>query len=457
MADSFNQSPGSVRLPFPKTRSLVVALFLLSAFLLSACAATNVNVALPFVALENQIAAQTRTSHLATQPVELPIERASDRPQASFVEHLPSVTTQAADAVSQTLHLPLVSAQVALSTRLGFGSTAGSLANYPEIESLRTGWYLNWNTQKVPVRPAGIEFAQMIRVHQDLECPVGTTPDRIACPYTVPHSYTYHPNAATITGVAVANPGALWLLGNEMDRMDWFGSNQDEMLPEVYAVAYHELYTLIKGADPLARIAIGGVVQPTPLRLEYLAKVWDTYQQTYGQPMPVDVWNIHAFILREKLNEWGASIPPGSTATVGEHNGPNFQHIDMTIFDKQIRAFRQWMKDRGQQEKPLIVTEYGVLYHNSMMGLPNDDAQTPINFMIATFDYFLNEADCSLGYSADDCRLVQRWVWFSVDHKVDFNEYHYLFDPDTKEITLTGKAFRDYSLRNLNQLSKSPY
>lgn len=370
---------------------------------------------------------------------------------------LPEVT---APSTPSPLYLPLISLQVPLSTRLGFGATRASIQQYPEIASLRAGWYLDWRARVNPERPNGMEYAQMIRVHQDLECPIGTTPDRVACPYTVPHSYSYSPNASTIQSIARANPGSLWLLGNEMDRMDWFGSNQDEMLPELYAVAYHELYTLIKGTDPSARIAIGGVVQPTPLRLEYLTKVWDTYQQTYGEPMPVDVWNIHAFILREKRNEWGADIPPGSSATVGKYDFgplPHPQHIDMTIFDEQIRAFRQWMKDRGQQEKPLIVTEYGVLYHNSMLGVSDGDSQTLINFMTATFDYFLNTADCSLGFSSDGCRLVQRWVWFSLDYKQDFNIYHYMFDPDTKEITDTGKAFREYSLQQLSQLTKKPY
>ena len=33
--------------------------------------------------------------------------------------------------------------------------------------------------------------------------------------------------------------------------------------------------------------------------------------------------------------------------------------------------------------------------------------------MIQTFDYFLNTKDCNLGYAADQCRLVQRWNWYS--------------------------------------------
>ncbi|MFZ1754012.1 MAG: hypothetical protein WBO46_07265 [Caldilineaceae bacterium] len=407
--------------------------------------------------LSAEASGKSRNENLPVWEMEVPGAESTE--PSSTTVNLPVVS---ADPVSttNTLFIPLVSRQVQLSTRLGFGQTQGMITRYPEIESLRAGWYLNWSANLVPVRPAGMEYAQMIRLHQDLECPNGTNPDRIVCPYTVPYSYTYRPSATEIAANAAANPGSLWLLGNEMDRMDWFGSQQDEMLPELYAVAYHELYTLIKDADPLAKVAIGGIVQPTPLRLEYLTKVWDTYQLLYGVAMPVDVWNTHAFILREKLDEWGASIPPGSTAIVGEYDFgplPHPQHIDMTIFDKQIRDFRRWMKERGQQEKPLIITEYGVLYHNWMLGIPDEDSQTPINFMLDTFDYFLNTADCSLGYTADDCRLVQRWVWFSLDYKIDFNKYHYLFDPDTLEITATGKAFREYSLQHMSQLSKKPY
>lgn len=376
------------------------------------------------------------------------------------VANLSQVEIDSGVTTSATTHLPMVSYMQQLSTRLGAAELMKSIDYYPEVGSLRMGWYLDWKTTLNPPRPNGMEYAQMIRVHQNIECPVGTTPDRVLCPYSVPHSYSYRPDATTIAQIAKANPGSLWLLGNEMDRMDWFGSNQDEMLPEVYAVAFHELQGLIRAADPTAKIAIGGIVQPSPLRLEYLTKVWDTYQQTYGQPMPVDVWNTHAFILREKKDDWGASIPPGSAATVGAHDYgplPHPQHVDINIFDQQIRAYRQWMKDHGQQEKPLIVTEFGVLYKNWMLGIPDNDNQTTIDFMLATFNYLLNTADCSLGYTADSCRLVQRWVWFSMDYNLDFNEFHYLFDPITKQITDTGRAFRDYSLQNIDALSRKPY
>jgi hypothetical protein len=232
-----------------------------------------------------------------------------------------------------------------------------------------------------------------------------------------------------------------------MDRRDWRnGGAQDEMLPELYARAYHDLYTFIKGVDPRARIAIGGVIQATPLRLEYLTKAWDEYQRLYGKPMPVDVWNVHNFILKEDINDFGASIPPGSTATRGwfPPNPPgDWSHFDLTIFRQQIIAFRQWMKDRGQQNKPLIVSEYGILYYH-LQGM--EEPQTVHDFMLGTFDIFMNLKDCNLGLPSDNCRLVQRWAWYSLDDPGEgFNKYGALFDDDTGQISSTGVKFREYA------------
>jgi len=190
------------------------------------------------------------------------------------------------------------------------------------------------------------------------------------------------------------------------------------------------------------------------LRLEYLTKVWDAYQKQFGTPMPVDVWNVHNFIFKENTDDFGASIPPGSTAKTGvlypaEVGGDGTQG-SMAIFDQQIRAFRTWMKDRGQHDKPLIVSEYGVIYAD----IP--EADTPLkvqDFVIKTFEYFLNTEDCDLGYTADNCRLVQRWSWYSFNDNGQsngFNPYANLFDPMTFQLTSTGLRFREYSLNNLD-------
>jgi hypothetical protein len=317
-----------------------------------------------------------------------------------------------------------------------------------------------------------MEYVQTVRIHQKLKCGMIHDADHLACPYAQPLGYTYFPEQATLLAAVSANPGSLWLIGNEMDRIDWaycvqWDGNfckqvgydgQDETLPETYAVAYHDLHDLIKQADPTAKIAIGGVIQATPLRLAYLTKIWDSYQTQYGTTMPVDVWNVHNFIIQEKAHEYGADIPPGIDATEGEYINALKTHIDMTIFAKQIYAFRQWMKERGQQNKPLIISEYGVLYSNTLIGSGPGDPQIVQNFMLGTFDYFLNTKDCAVGLLADDCRLVQRWNWYSLeDVSGTFNPYGRLFDPQSFQMTATGEKFRTYSLQNLELLSNRGY
>jgi hypothetical protein len=362
-------------------------------------------------------------------------------------------------ALTPQLYLPSIfRGHGILAYRLGYCSTKGPIDRYPRIDQLRAGWYVNFGVQTNPVRPQAMEYVQTVRIHQLTECWPTRTRDRSssACPYTLPYSYTLvNPeNTSQLVTAVQANPGSLWLIGNEMDRYDWDGKGQDEMLPEVYAQAYHDLYYLIKGTDPTAQIAIGGVIQATPARLEYLTKVWDTYQAHWGV-MPVDVWNVHNFIFKEKCDDFGADIPPGCTDAVCTRNEKgeicygkiysDSKHNSLGIFDQQIRAFRQWMKDRGQQNKPLIVSEYGIAYYHAGM----EDPDLVQDFVLATFDYFMNTKDCNLGYPADECRLVQRWAWYSLDHNININKYSYLIDPDTLHKTPTGDVFANYAQNHL--------
>ena len=119
----------------------------------------------------------------------------------------------------------------------------------------------------------------------------------------------------------------------------------------------------------------------------------------------------------------------------------------MAIFQAQIVAFRQWMKEHGQQNKPLVVSEYGVLFSNELIGSSCTALGTACvqDFMVATFDFFATAADCSLGYGADGCKLVQQWNWYSLDDTWgSFNPHSRLFDPETGKITATGVLFREY-------------
>jgi hypothetical protein len=290
--------------------------------------------------------------------------------------------------------------------RWGIGVAIGPISRY-DIAELSLGWYLDWRAALDPPKPGGIEYVQMVRLKSgDLQ-----------------------PDEATLARIAQADPGSIWMIGNEPD-VKW----QDDVVPAAYARLYHRAYVAIKGADPTAQVAIGGVSQPTPLRLRYLEQVLEAYQQQNHQEMPVDVWNVHNFILREERGSWGVDIPPGLT----DDSGMFYQVEDsgnLDLFRRQMVEFRKWMAARGFQNRPLIVSEYGI-------PMPEDYGFPPervLSFLIGTFDFFLAATDPALGYPADDYKLVQRWCWYSLDDTT--YPTGRLFDPQTGEISDTGKGF----------------
>lgn len=314
--------------------------------------------------------------------------------------------------------------------RFGIGASS-DIARF-SISQLRIGWYTNWGAALRPSRPGGIEYLQMVRLTQ-----TGTD------------SYMAVPQGSTLLAIIAANPGAQWVIGNEPDRRSW----QDSIEPHVYARAYHDLYFQIKTADPTARIVAGSIVQPTPLRLQYLDLILDNYRSRYGEQMPVDVWNIHAFILNERSctyfpeDCWGADIPPGMDVREGERFSID-DNDNIGIFKRFILGFRRWMADRGYQEHPLIITEYGVL-------MPQEYGFSPARvnaYMNATFDY-LSSAIGPTGYPADKNRLVQSWAWYSLTDQT-FNGW--LYDASTGERTVYGDNFAAYTSKIVASVNLMP-
>lgn len=295
--------------------------------------------------------------------------------------------------------------------RWGVGVARGPISRY-DVDPLRLGWYLDWATQINPPRPGGVTYAQMIWLSEGV----------------------LQPNAEEIAAIAQANPGSLWLVGNEPDVI-W----QDNTIPTTYAQLYHDAYTAIKGADPTAKVAIGGVSQPTPLRLRYLDAILEAYRHQFDAEMPVDVWNAHNFILQEKRGSWGVDIPPGLPDDQGMlYEVDDSDHLD--IFRQQIMDLRRWMARRGYQDAPLIVSEYGIL-------MPEDYGFPPervVAFMTGTFEFLLTATDPTLGYPADNYRLVQLWCWYSLDDSADHYPTGNLFDPQTGKMTTVGEAWAVY-------------
>lgn len=316
-------------------------------------------------------------------------------------------------------------APYSLRWRAGVGIPDGS-PFYFDWPAVRPGWYLNW----------GVNLRQAERLFGLWRQPSLALPDgRLVmefAPMVRMRSGQLHPSTGVLAELAAQNPGLTWLIGNEPD-VAW----QDNTTPEVYAIAYHRAYTAIKSGDPTAKVAIGGLSQITPLRLTYLTRMWDFHQKLYGAEMPVDIWNMHAFMLREERGNWGVNVPPGFVIELRGQLWDVEDHDDLTLVEQQVRAMRQWMAERGQQDKPLWITEYGIL-------MPEDygfDAERVIRFMLGSFELFLNLRDEKTGYAADDGRLVQRWNWYSTrDSRYSAGN---LFD-DYGRITPVGQAMFDF-------------
>ncbi len=309
--------------------------------------------------------------------------------------------------------------------RYGFVATSPTWRDDFDVAQLGAGWYVDANPPACATSPDGMDQALIIKVHTWLDTPGWPWLDKMI----------------------ENHPGALWLVGNEPDCI-----NQDNLLPEQYAHVYHDVYTGIKERDPTALVSPGGIVQPTPLRLQWLDRVLAEYTSVYTdtEAMPVDVWNIHNAILNEVNhlcdpdNAWGADIPPGIDACEGVLR--EMEDNDRTdIFEQQLWTFRKWMADRGYAGWPLIITEFGVL-------MPVD-ADRVNAFMDWTFDFLQTATSTDPpGDPEDGNRLVQRWAWFSLDNPpYDFNDPQpntfngNLFDPYTTEITGYGLNFKTHT------------
>jgi len=215
---------------------------------------------------------------------------------------------------------------------------------------------------------------------------------------------------------------------------------------------------MIKGADPTARVAVGGVTEPTPLRLEWLEQVLASYNTQFGVDMRshIDAWTIHIQITPERRGSWGAEIPVGLPDVVGETFGMTIGHYtanaDVNILKQLIYDFCEWLVDQGERDKELIISEYGVLFPSNMLDPQNpaNGDQMVIDFMTGSFDFFLSAKDSELGLATDEGRLVQRWLWFSLNEKpyhvdpaVGFNGSLFEWDDPTQP-TIFGVAYRDY-------------
>jgi hypothetical protein len=329
----------------------------------------------------------------------------------------------------------------ATDTACRFGITSVHGAAGYDIASLGVGSYLDWGAVTNPTLPDGVEYIRVLRLRDDV----------------------YPATLANLPGWVAANPGGVWVVGNEPDTTY---QQQDGILAEVYADRYYQLATIIRALDPTAKIGFGPIVQPTPIRIRYLERAWDRLVEDAGSQVAasnlIDIWTIHSFILNEQCGYWGTGVPPGFSC-----NDPDRVVISdfadtysIDIFQERVIDFRGWMASIGERDKPLWITEYGSLLPPvDPIGGPDyvnvSDADTAA-YMVQTFDFMLSATGEETGLPGDGNQLVQRWYWYSLNE----HRYNYggtLYNPDYPQyteygddvVTPVGEAFMAYQTANL--------
>ncbi len=334
------------------------------------------------------------------------------------------------------VHLPVVNTpQTITNCRYGATIRQKNIDGY-WLPTLGTGHYINFTTNRDDILPEETPFMFQIRVRQDREDGVYLPRVFFSPPLTMDED--------GLGPLVLANRGEVWLVGNEPDVAN---PVQDNIMPSTYAHAYHDVYHFIKDLDPTAQVAIGGLSMFTPGRRQYMDIVWNTYWKAFGTAMPVDIWNIHLYILSE-IRPWDGGHSDGKVALGTDpalaYKAPSgepphiecpkddvicrAEHDDIQMFKEQIIDLRQWMKEHKQQDKPLILTEFSLLYPfldyddpiNPSQCFLRDEfggcftQQRVSNFMRQTLDFLENGKDPDLGYPEDDYRLVQQWTWYSM-------------------------------------------
>ncbi len=315
-----------------------------------------------------------------------------------------------------------------------------SLHTY-NLAALQLGWYSDWSYNAHPQQPGDVgdgpllEYVQLITVRDN----------------------QWPPNWSAIQTAATTRRGSLWIIGNEPEC-----PNQGNLTPQVYATRYHEAVTNLRSYDSSARFAIGGVVEPTPLRLRWLVAAMTSYQTQFGHAMAndIDLWNIHLQILPEGPGTVGAGEPVGISFVPGEPREYSWADAaNVAVFQSLVRDMRVWMAAKGERAKPLIISEMGVLMPSYILvddGSLTEAERTELGdrlieqYLTQTFDWLLSARSASTGCSTDDNLLVQRWLWFSLNDSFydeatnpsGFNGA--LFDYQTQTLTRFGRRFVAY-------------
>lgn len=354
----------------------------------------------------------------------------------------------------------------------------------PSVDTLGAGWFLNFGISPPPGTSVtnGAEFVHVVKVYQE----------KSGANYL--DGYIVSPPLPNLGNQIDNNPGNIWIVGNEVDRGPDPGqtvSPQGDMHADMYARAYHDLYHFIKQRDPSALVAVSALVQVTPGRIQYLNMVYDAYKEMYGMPMPVDIWNMHLYVLPEVLPNRQpngiAGIALGTDPAIaiserydptGNGNPANFkdscpradvycyaEHDSMQAFAEQVVRMRQWMASKGYRNRPLILSEYSLLLPYQYAGSSDlfyDEFGQTFNparvetFMRESFEYLSTATDPNLGFPDDGNRLIQQWLWFSVRTDAEGSVSNLIQNETTGALTNLGQLFQSSVQAEPNTINLYP-
>jgi hypothetical protein len=171
--------------------------------------------------------------------------------------------------------------------------------------------------------------------------------------------------------IARQHRGEWWQFGNEPND-----PNQDDLSPAEYAARYHAFYYALKVADPTASIVPAGIANAD---WRWADGFREAYRARFGRYPRVDGWSIHNYLLDSCADA-----------------------LDANVFESRVVAFRDWMTRAGESDKPLFLTEYGILYGNGCCGCPIIADEDVTKFMRTTTTWLIQS------------RLVQGWAWFTL-------------------------------------------
>lgn len=203
-------------------------------------------------------------------------------------------------------------------------------------------------------------------------------------------------NQSDIPRVARQHRGQWWTFGNEPND-----PKQDNIPPSAYVKPYHDFYFGLKAADSQAHIIPTAVANAD---WRWLDEWRESYRAKYGTFPPVDGWRFHNYLL---------DTCQGAT--------------DVTEFRTRAIDFRNWVRQIGDDMKPVFMTEYGVLYGNGCCGCPLIPPAVVIEYMRAT-TLWLQQS-----------QIVHAWSWFAAETDGQFNGD--LFS--NGELLPTGAAYRE--------------